>query len=311
MRDMNTTVTLSTPDRTTPSQMPQGPPSIETLSLRHELERAKNKVDQNKRNREASNAQRGPDFSTQASVDLPTRLIPKPRRHPATGKPFVSLEDIDRKEKIERIRKKRLASLPEGAAPARPNLVGFEAGGASTHARTQYFSRMSSDDILSILSFCDRLRPQLLTDVMVSISKQHPDLPMFSSPTWSDGIPEPPPPPMSAAQQFQKREQIRPRAGPSLLNSKAKQKIKGRPVPKKPLKRSRLSEEVPVAGDEPAVEEVEEDPLPPSWPKPGEGLYAKLASELEDRAFLVDGNDEESFSHFMVDKLGRQIIEPV
>jgi hypothetical protein len=116
---------------------------------------------------------------------------------------------------------------------------------------------------------------------------------------------------MSAAQRFQKRSQIRARVGPSLLNSKAKQKIKGRPVPKKPLKRSRLSEEVTAAEGEPVVEEAEEDTLPPSWPKPGEGLYAKLVSELEDRAFLVDGNDEESFSHFMVDKLGRQIIEPV
>jgi hypothetical protein len=52
-----------------------------------------------------------------------------------------------------------------------------------------------------------------------------------------------------------------------------------------------------------------EDSLPPTWHKAGEGLYAKLVPEVEDRSFLVDDNDEEAFSHFMVDGSGKQIIE--
>ena len=64
-----------------------------------------------------------------------------------------------------------------------------------------------------------------------------------------------------------------------------------------------------VPGEE-EEEEEEEEVLPPAWPKPGEGLYAKLLPETEDRQFLVDQNDGEAFSHFAVDKMGRQIVEP-
>lgn len=53
------------------------------------------------------------------------------------------------------------------------------------------------------------------------------------------------------------------------------------------------------------------DSLPPMWPKAGEGLYAKISPEDEDRAFLLDENDEEAFSHFGVDKFGKQIAIPV
>ena len=58
-------------------------------------------------------------------------------------------------------------------------------------------------------------------------------------------------------------------------------------------------------------EEEEEDLLPPTWRKAGHGMYSMLPLETDDRKFLLDPNDEESFSHFMVDKTGHQIIEPV
>lgn len=168
---------------------------------------------------------------------------------------------------------------------------------------------MKKTDLLNLLSFCDQLKPQLLVDIMVSVSKRHPDLPMFNSPDWDADIPE-----QRIPKTHHKRSQMpgRSRHGPSLLNSKAKQKIKGnipRAAIKKPLKRSRLAEEVVVA-EEPQIE-VDEDAPPPTWPKPGEGLYAKLVPETEDNAFLADSNDEEAFSHFMVDKMGRQIVDPV
>jgi len=62
--------------------------------------------------------------------------------------------------------------------------------------------------------------------------------------------------------------------------------------------------------EEEEEEEEEEDALPPTWPKAGEGLYAKLPPENEDRRFLEDENDEEAFSHFMVDKEGKQMVVP-
>lgn len=57
--------------------------------------------------------------------------------------------------------------------------------------------------------------------------------------------------------------------------------------------------------------ESDEDLLPPAWPKAGKGLYAQLPPEKEDFDLLEDDNDEESFSQFFVNHLGRQIIESV
>lgn len=177
---------------------------------------------------------------------------------------------------------------------------------------------MKKTDVLNLLSFCDQLRPDLLLDLMVSVTKRHPDLPIFSSPDWNANIQEPSRPPIHRA----KPKPGGPRHGPSLLNSKAKHKIKSRPsrpsAVKKPHKRSRLANEVnPDEEDEEEEEEEEEqgeyyeEYMPTTWPKAGEGMYAKLLPETEDSEFLVDGNDEEAFSHFMVDRLGRQIVEPV
>ena len=51
---------------------------------------------------------------------------------PPTGHPTFG-DDSLRQQKIERIRQKRLAALPEGVVPAKPELVGFGPGTASSH----------------------------------------------------------------------------------------------------------------------------------------------------------------------------------
>ncbi|KAF5125589.1 hypothetical protein E5D57_010277 [Metarhizium anisopliae] len=94
----------------------------------------------------------------------------------------------------------------------------------------------------------------------------------------------------------------RPRHGHTVLNPKSRQRQKNA---KKALKRLiRAEHEV----DTPEDEDVEEDVLPSTWPKAGQGLYSKLPPETEDRTFLADDNDDESFSHFMVDNLGKPMI---
>lgn len=77
----------------------------------------------------------------------------------------------------------------------------------------------------------------------------------------------------------------------------------------KVLKKTIKPAPVPVEEESPSTDY--QDALPPLWPKAGEGLYAKLCPEDEDRAFLLDENDEEAFSHFGVDKFGKQISIPV
>lgn len=56
----------------------------------------------------------------------------------STGEPLndvhVQPEPLRRKQKIERIRQVRLAALPEGVSPAKPELVGFGPGAASDRA---------------------------------------------------------------------------------------------------------------------------------------------------------------------------------
>ncbi|KAF4123902.1 PHD finger protein [Geosmithia morbida] len=206
--------------------------------------------------------------------------------------------------------------------------------------RTEYFYAMKKTDVLNVLSFCDQLKPQLLVDIMVSVSKRHPDLPMFNSPDWEVAASAS----ASITEQQKKRQQqqllhrrrsplgSRSRHGHSLLNSKARQNrgrvtTTRRPMNiatkknkvKSPLKRSHLAHEVDKGqenedegeDDEEEEEDEEVDVLPETWPRPGEGMYAKIAPETDDGSLLADANDEEAFSQFFVNKMGRQMVDPV
>ncbi|KAF7562209.1 hypothetical protein G7046_g1923 [Stylonectria norvegica] len=206
--------------------------------------------------------------------------------------------DQQRLREIEKLRERRLATLPKDVRAAKPELVGFGARGASDLSRTEYFSGMKKTDLLNVLSLCDQLKPHLIVDILVSVSKKHPDLPIFNSPDWEANVP-------SASRSntiviSKKHDVEKPRHGHSILN-KAKQRPKAM---RKILKRTRVIEVMTDIPDE------EGDVLPPTWARAGEGLYAKLAPETEDRGFLLDENDEESFSHFLVDGFGQQIVEP-
>lgn len=202
---------------------------------------------------------------------------------------------------IERRRAKNLAALPDDVVPAKEELVGFWPGHASDAALTEYFYGKTKTDVLNILSFCDQLKPQLLVDIMVSVAKKHPDLPIFDSPSWNAKA-------MSAASARAKhshqssRSAARLRHGHTVIESRVKHKHK---TSKKTIKIA----PIPLEEESPLMDYG--DSLPPMWPKAGEGLYAKLSPEDEDRAFLLDENDEEAFSHFGVDKFGKQIAIPV
>ncbi|KAK4070463.1 hypothetical protein Trihar35433_4930 [Trichoderma harzianum] len=202
---------------------------------------------------------------------------------------------------IERRRAKNLAALPDDVVPAKEELVGFWPGHASDAALTEYFYGKTKTDVLNILSFCDQLKPQLLVDIMVSVAKKHPDLPIFDSPSWNAKA-------MSAVSARAKhshqssRSATKLRHGHTVLESRVKHKHK---TSKKTIKIA----SIPLEEESPLMDYG--DSLPPMWPKAGEGLYAKLSPEDEDRKFLLDENDEEAFSHFGVDKFGKQIAIPV
>ncbi|KAI8718941.1 hypothetical protein NCS52_00674200 [Fusarium sp. LHS14.1] len=201
-----------------------------------------------------------------------------------------------RQYEIEKLRQKRLAAFPRGVVPAKPGLVGFGAGRAPDSSRTEYFDQMRKTDLLNVLSLCDQLKPNLLVDILVSVSKRHPDLPMFDSPDWEAQLATP-----FRVHKSSKHEE-KPRHGHVIISSKARSKHK---TTKKILKRTRVIEVITTAPED------DEDILPPTWARAGEGLYAKLVPETEDRSLLMDENDEESFSHFRVDGFGKQIMEPV
>ncbi|KAH6961173.1 hypothetical protein DER45DRAFT_560273 [Fusarium avenaceum] len=202
-----------------------------------------------------------------------------------------------RQHEIDRLRQKRLSTLPRGVVPAKPGLVGFGPGRASDSARADYFDSMSKTDLLNILSLCDQLKPNLLANVLVSVSKRHPDLPIFDSPEWDGRFFN-----TSRPAKVSKHDE-KPRHGHVLHNKSIKPRQK---TTKKILKRTRVIEVITSAPEEDDVHV-----LPPTWAKAGEGVYSKLPPETVDRLFLMDENDEESFSHFLVDGAGRQIMEPV
>ncbi|RDA96023.1 hypothetical protein CP533_5804 [Ophiocordyceps camponoti-saundersi (nom. inval.)] len=233
----------------------------------------------------------------------------------------------DRHLLVEKIRARRLV----GRVPAKPHLVGFLAGQASEseerNKRIEYFRGKKRTDLLNVLSLCDQLKPRLLVDVLVSVSKKHSDLPMFDDPSWRWNLPSSKPSPQ--------QNPNRPR--PSLVSSTDKVFKRPRGRPRNSTKQTTVSETPPQAEMRPVDKRsgagdaaqgkdalaaspyrvasnsdlsiaVSENSLPPTWPRAGQGLYAKLPPEDDDRSFLVDGNDEEAFSHFLVDKLGRQVL---
>lgn len=232
-----------------------------------------------------------------------------------------SKQDSQHQNELERRRARNLATLNGDAVPAKAEHVGFWAGQASDAAvsraekesqkeskltqhlqLTEYFYGKKKTDLLNILSFCDQLKPQLLVDIMVSVAKKHPDLPIFDSPNWNTDA-------LSSVKinrikhsHQNVRSATRPRHGHTILESRTKNKHK---ISKKTVKIAPVIQ----VGESPSMEDG--DALPPMWPKAGEGLYAKLSPEDEDRAFLLDDNDEEAFSHFGVDRFGKQIAIPV
>lgn len=50
-------------------------------------------------------------------------------------------------------------------------------------------------------------------------------------------------------------------------------------------------------------DEVDDEAPPPTWPKPGHGLYAKLPPEDEDRSYLDDEDSNVAFAHFDKEQL--------
>ncbi|EFY90945.1 hypothetical protein J3459_007350 [Metarhizium acridum] len=287
------------------------PPSLPLTSTSHQEQIASISSSLKRKRDPESEA---PDF-TQNTIACPKSMIHSHSKVIASSQPsnaesstpktalgnLQSSISLSSQAAVDNIREKRLSAITDGISPAKSELVGFYAEQASDIARTQYFLGKKRTDLLNILSFCDQLRPQLLADILVSVSKKHPDLPIFDSPDWERSISRSLDAQIAAAIR-RTRPAGRPRHGHTVHNPKSRQRQKNA---KKELKRLIRSEH---EADTPEDEDVEEDVLPSTWPKAGEGLYSKLPPETEDRTFLVDDNDDESFSHFMVDSLGKPMI---
>lgn len=106
VQSMNTTLDVSSPK-------PPGPSEPTSIGIKRERE---------------PDEQEPVDFTQNTMVMPPPRVIP--RRAPVSGRD----QSLDRQEKIEKMRQARIASLPEGVVPAKPELVGFPAGAASDYA---------------------------------------------------------------------------------------------------------------------------------------------------------------------------------
>lgn len=168
--------------------------------------------------------------------------------------------------------------------------------------RTSYFSALSRPDLLNILSFADQLHLYLLADIMVSVSKKHPELPVFATPDWD---------PAAAAENkvlSLASSALRRRHGHTLINPRMRHRHKAAKKSKLLLMEKAIAKRTSDTNDggseSPAIEE-EEDTLPDIWPRAGDGLYAKLPVETDDDAYMIDDNEDEAFSHFMVDRAGK------
>ncbi|KZZ96064.1 hypothetical protein AAL_04360 [Moelleriella libera RCEF 2490] len=226
--------------------------------------------------------------------------------------------------------------------PAKMDLVGFRAGYASDAARSEYFMRKRRVDLLNILSYCDQVRPGLLPDILVSVSKKHPDLRIFDAPDWQTALPtgslkalttSATPTTVTttgvvAATTSPKKPLGRPRHGHTAINPKARIRHHksssssggGGGATKKallilhPAQQQQQQQQQPDAvlagsgGEDEKPFIVEAATLPPTWPKAGAGMYATLPRESEDAALLTDDKDGASFSQFLVGALGKPVV---
>ncbi|KAG5941298.1 hypothetical protein E4U59_001813 [Claviceps monticola] len=242
---------------------------------------------------------------------------------PSAVQPPRSLDSRSPRERetIELSSEEELSSVADGAVSRTSQLGGYPGGVASDLARTQYFMQKNRTDLLKLLSLCDRLRPQLLVDVMVSVSKKHADLPIFDSPDWQKTLHDSLSSQTESIIKAESRlvERVTPRHGHTAVNPRAHHRQKNA---KKALRRLLLSQTTDGAppagmkvenldgdaGEAGVAEKAQKNALPPFWPKAGEGLYAKLLLETEDRRFLIDANDDDAFSQFTLDRAGKLVM---
>ncbi|EFQ32515.1 PHD-finger domain-containing protein [Colletotrichum graminicola] len=223
-----------------------------------------------------------------------------------------------RQNDVERRREKRLAALPVFPDS---RIIGFEGGDASPEERREYFENLKKSDLVNLLIFSNDIYPGLLVDLLVSVSKRHPDLPIFGSPDWVQP---------KAPRREPQRQRQRQRQGNHARLKVPKQRSKTGGVRKilktTPVAPAAAPAAAGVAGVDGEQQQQQQhqqqeddeydddgdddddDALPESWPKAGHGLYSKLKPERED-PLLFDDKDEEAFSHFMVDEQGRQVVE--
>ncbi|ROT41324.1 hypothetical protein SODALDRAFT_331052 [Sodiomyces alkalinus F11] len=260
---------------------------------------------------------------SQSTLHMPP-LSPLPKQEEGTERdsPAPILHSTWGRADVERMREERLALLPEFN---KPRLVGFVGGNAPFSQRKAYFSKLKDSDLVNLLLFSDAIKDGLLIDVLASVSRKHPDLPLFPHPDWDTMGPDEWAA-LSRSGHSVTGTAMATSAPPANANAANTATTTAEAAPKRPPnKKPKISairkvQESEVVGREVEVEVEEEEqeeeeklieePLPQAWPKPGHGLYATLPPERDDPT-LRDDNDEEAFSGFFVDRMGRQVVEPV
>ncbi|KAL2886799.1 hypothetical protein HOO65_060629 [Ceratocystis lukuohia] len=95
------------------------------------------------------------------------------------------LASARRQTDVDALREKYFQSLPLGVSIPSPELVGFGPGETSEDVRFDYFSSLDRYDQLALLGFCDKLQPNLLAEVLATVSSRYPALALFGSPDWA------------------------------------------------------------------------------------------------------------------------------
>lgn len=168
---------------------------------------------------------------------------------------------------------------------------------------------MPRRELLNLLAFCDKLRPNLLVDLLVSVTKRHPDLPVFSSPDWHTQV---------TPHTSSNRKSLS--IDPGQRTPRSPSASNGQGAPGTSTSTPNLAAAAKQAAPPKQTQTVDaadpwdddDDFLPPSWPKEGEGMYAALPPEDGDGEHLVDKDAGGAFQGFLVkgEGEGRMKVEP-
>ncbi|KAH8662930.1 hypothetical protein BGZ60DRAFT_432959 [Tricladium varicosporioides] len=197
-------------------------------------------------------------------------------------------------------------SRKRGLKTAGTDTKGVSWQGRSSEEKRSYFNSLPHQQLVSLLMQATVLHPNI--PIFPPISSAPSNSQRAQSASRNTVHAQQPFPPSATAGLFSRAE-----SNPNATINFIRKIPPGQTPPASAFSPSQQSfthaSSAPPALNQPNDESRESTPASPPYPKPGNGLMAKLGPDEDDMEWLVDNNDFEAFSHNVYDEHGERIEE--